>query len=99
MRRVERLTTRAIHTDEGRDSDGEESSQGRYEKGGEEKISPLFFARRRGASQGALFLSALGSLLRHCFLLRISDSASDGPHGRHNGWAEPSTLIPDVDYG
>jgi hypothetical protein len=21
------------------------------------------------------------------------------PRGRHNGWAEPSTLIPDVDYG
>ena len=46
-----------------------------------------------------LLLRALGSLLRHCFLLRISDSASDEPHGRHNGWAEPSTLIPDVDYG
>jgi hypothetical protein len=46
-----------------------------------------------------LLLRALGSLLRHCFLLRISDSASDGPHGRHNWWAEPSTLIPDVDYG
>ena len=26
------------------------------------------------------------------------DSASDGPLSRHNGWAEPSTLIPDVDY-
>src|SRR4029079_5531758 len=46
-----------------------------------------------------LFLSALGSLLRHCFLLRLCGSTSDGPLGRHNGWAEPSTLIPDVDYG
>ena len=27
------------------------------------------------------------------------DSASDGSLARHNGWAEPSTLIPDVDYG
>src|SRR6185503_3103213 len=45
-----------------------------------------------------LFLPALGSLLRHCFLLRICGSTSDGPRGRHNGWAEPSTLIPDVDY-
>jgi hypothetical protein len=26
------------------------------------------------------------------------DSASDEPLGRHYGWAEPSTLIPDVDY-
>jgi len=24
------------------------------------------------------------------------DSASDDPFGRHYGWAEPSTLIPDV---
>ena len=46
-----------------------------------------------------LLLRALGSLLRHCALLRVSDSASDEPLGRHNGWAEPSTLIPDVDYG
>jgi hypothetical protein len=46
-----------------------------------------------------LFLPALGSFLRHCFLLRICGSTSDGPRGRHNGWAEPSTLIPDVDYG
>ena len=45
-----------------------------------------------------LLLRALG-LLRHCALLRVSDSASDEPLGRHNGWAEPSTLIPDVDYG
>jgi hypothetical protein len=27
------------------------------------------------------------------------DSASDGIAHRHNGWAEPATLIPDVDYG
>jgi hypothetical protein len=27
------------------------------------------------------------------------DSASNGLLDRHNGWAEPSTLIPDVDYG
>ena len=46
-----------------------------------------------------LLLRALGSFLRHCFLLRISDPASDEPLGRHNWWAEPSTLIPDVDYG
>jgi hypothetical protein len=46
-----------------------------------------------------LLLCAFGSLLRHCFLLRISDSTSDEPLGRHNWWAEPSTLIPDVDYG
>jgi ABC-type Na+ efflux pump permease subunit len=47
VRRVVRQTI-AIHTDEGRDSDGEESSQGRYEKGGEEKISPLFFRQTKG---------------------------------------------------
>ena len=46
-----------------------------------------------------LLLCALGSLLRRCARLRVSDSASDEPLGRHNGWAEPSTLIPDVDYG
>jgi hypothetical protein len=39
-------TTRTIHTDEGRDSHGEESSQGRYEKGGKEKVGPPFLARR-----------------------------------------------------
>ena len=46
-----------------------------------------------------LLLRALGSLLRHCFLLRLCDSASDARAGRHYWWAEPSTLIPDVDYG
>src|SRR5205085_4676623 len=47
-----------------------------------------------------LFLSALGSLLRHWFFSSgCCDSASDEPLGRHYGWAEPSTLIPDVDYG
>jgi hypothetical protein len=45
-----------------------------------------------------LFLAALG-FLRHCFLLGCCDSASDEPLGRHYWWAEPSTLIPDVDYG
>jgi hypothetical protein len=33
------------------------------------------------------------------FSLGCGGSTSDGHHDRHNGWAEPSTLIPDVDYG
>jgi hypothetical protein len=55
VRRVVRRITRAIHTDEGRDSNGEESSQGRYEEGGKEKISPLFFRQTKGRPCGALF--------------------------------------------
>ena len=46
-----------------------------------------------------LFLSAL-SLLRHwVFSSGGPASASDSQCDRRNGWAEPSTLIPDVDYG
>src|SRR5688500_6036349 len=61
--------------------------------------APLEALRGKLPLLRGLFLPALGSLLRHCFLLRICGSTSDGARGRHNGWAEPSTLIPDVDYG
>ena len=37
---------------------------------------------------------AIGSLSSGC-----CGSTSDGHQDCHNGWAEPSTLIPDVDYG
>jgi hypothetical protein len=47
----------------------------------------------------AFFFAPLAAFFAIVFSLELSDSASDGPLGRHNGWAEPSTLIPDVDYG
>jgi hypothetical protein len=47
----------------------------------------------------AFFFAPLAAFFAIGSLLRISDSASDEPLGRHNWWAEPSTLIPDVDYG
>ena len=42
----------------------------------------------------AFFFIAIRFLSSDC-----GDSASDGQPDRHNGWAEPSTFIPDVDYG
>jgi len=48
----------------------------------------------------AFFFAPLAAFFAIGFLSsRISDSTSDEPLGRHNWWAEPSTLIPDVDYG
>ena len=54
-----------------------------------------------------LFLSGLllGSFLLRCLLLRHSSSLECGcsawltAPSYHKGWAEPTTLIPDVDYG
>jgi hypothetical protein len=47
----------------------------------------------------AFFFAPLAAFFAIVFSSRISDSTSDEPLGRHNWWAEPSTLIPDVDYG
>ena len=46
----------------------------------------------------AFFFAAL-AFFAIIFSSGCRDSASDDQRSRHNGWAEPSTLIPDVDYG
>ena len=61
--------------------------------------APLSLALKNYRFFAAFFFAPLAAFFAIGSLLRISDSASDGPLGRHNGWAEPSTLIPDVDYG
>src|SRR5262249_54783163 len=47
----------------------------------------------------AFFFPPLAAFFAIFFSSGCCDSASDEPLGRHYGWAEPSTLIPDVDYG
>src|SRR5438477_10514698 len=47
----------------------------------------------------AFFFPPLAAFFAIVFSSGCCDSASDEPLGRHYGWAEPSTLIPDVDYG
>jgi hypothetical protein len=47
----------------------------------------------------AFFFAPLAAFFAIVFSLGVSGSTSDEPLGRHNWWAEPSTLIPDVDYG
>ena len=47
----------------------------------------------------AFFFAPLAAFFAIFFSSGCCDSASDAHAGRHNGWAEPSTLIPDVDYG
>jgi hypothetical protein len=47
----------------------------------------------------AFFFEPLAAFFAILFSSGCCDSASDGQLDRHNGWAEPSTLIPDVDYG
>ena len=47
----------------------------------------------------AFFFAPLAAFFAIFFSSGCCDSASDAHSGRHNGWAEPSTLIPDVDYG
>ena len=47
----------------------------------------------------AFFLPPLAAFFAIVFSSGCCDSASDEPLGRHYWWAEPSTLIPDVDYG
>ena len=46
----------------------------------------------------AFFFPPLAAFFAIVFSSGCCDSASDEPLGRHYGWAEPSTLIPDVDY-
>ncbi len=47
----------------------------------------------------AFFFAPLAAFFAIVLSLGVSDSTSRRPLGRHNWWAEPSTLIPDVDYG
>ena len=47
----------------------------------------------------AFFFPPLAAFFAIFFSSGCCDPASDEPLGRHYGWAEPSTLIPDVDYG
>jgi hypothetical protein len=47
----------------------------------------------------AFFFAPLAAFFAIVFSSGLATQASDEPLGRHNWWAEPSTLIPDVDYG
>jgi hypothetical protein len=47
----------------------------------------------------AFFFPPLAAFFAIFFSSGCCASASDEPLGRHYWWAEPSTLIPDVDYG
>jgi hypothetical protein len=47
----------------------------------------------------AFFFAPLAAFFAIVFSSGCCDSASNAHAGRHYGWAEPSTLIPDVDYG
>ena len=55
--------------------------------------------RRNYRFFAAFFFPPLAAFFAIFFSSGCCDSASDEPLGRHYGWAEPSTLIPDVDYG
>ena len=60
---------------------------------------PLNFRRKTYRFFAAFFFPPLAAFFAIVFSSGCPDSASDSQRDRHNGWAEPSTLIPDVDYG
>jgi hypothetical protein len=72
---------------------------GRDKKMGCSTSTPKGHKRKIYRFFAAFFFPPLAAFFAIFFSSGCCDSASDEPLGRHYGWAEPSTLIPDVDYG
>jgi hypothetical protein len=68
-------------------------------KWGAQTSTPKGHKRKIYRFFAAFFFPPLAAFFAIFFSSGCCASASDEPLGRHYGWAEPSTLIPDVDYG
>src|SRR5262245_34758867 len=75
----------------------------RWEKPGDKKMGCSASTPKVKAENyrffAAFFFPPLAAFFAIFFSSGCCDPASDEPLGRHYWWAEPSTLIPDVDYG
>ena len=76
---------------------GEQSSE--QKNWGAPSEHPVKFLPKNYRFFAAFFFEPLAAFFAIVFSSGCCDSASDARAGRHYGWAEPSTLIPDVDYG